>query len=87
MADKCPACGGTDVIFGQSPRNLVVHNDYTYHTKCLIEMLGGGPPKYVRVYKDSAVSYLCRWVNDHYEIEASGNSSSIQKLVDKLNGS
>lgn len=84
--DQCAVCGGTDIIFGQSHRNLTYHNDDTYHTECLIRMLGGTVPKYIVVYVNSAKSYLCKLYGDHYEVEAEGNSTALKKLADALNG-
>lgn len=83
--DKCPACGGYDIVFGESMRNLTRHNDNTYHTECLIDSLGGGLPMYISVYKAGSNSYLCKKYGDHYEIEAEGGSSAIKKLVVELN--
>lgn len=87
--DQCPVCGGTDVIFGQSHRNLTRHNDDIYHTEHLIEMLGGTMaknPQYVVVYQGTSKSLLCKWYGDHYEVEAEGISSALQKLANALNG-
>ncbi len=86
MADRCPMCGGSDVVFGESLRRLSRHSDYVYHTECLIEMLGGMlMEEYISVYKAGSTSYLCKRYGDHYEIEAEGGSSAIKELADKLN--
>lgn len=41
---------------------------------------------YIVVYVNSAKSYLCKSYGDHYEVEAEGESSALQRLATQLNG-
>lgn len=43
-------------------------------------------PPYAVVYVNSAKSYLCKWFGDHYEVEAEGENSALQRLATQLNG-